>query len=348
MSPMKHILSALLALALSLPAAAMAQAPRLSDLEQSRALLLSHKVRLEARLADQVRRIGRLKQNSAGVRRDFQLEGALQQNRQLSDKLSKIQQRINGETRALADAYEAQLARKNLGPDQRKALTARLVDIKSMFKGPGSRLVVSGKVTALDSPEDLEEKADLLDDSREKLARQLVRVHKQLSQLKHRKRLQRHGRAVDDTPFDETSTSRTVTVRGTSSTERDGDPNSTSAGPAAPGKQGGTGYNGTPSGKNENPAPAAPKAGLGDAANTTDDASASRNSTSAFQDLSLNEITDAELLRAISGPSSRGKSLEQRIADLEQADSKLSKVLKKIDARSKRLRAQANKIRGAK
>ena len=348
MSPMRHILSTLLVLALSLPVAAMAQAPRLSDMEQSRALLLSHKGRLEARLADQVRRIGRLKQNSASVRRDFQLENALQQNRQLSDKLSKLQQHINSATRALAGAYEARLARKDLTENQRQPLTARLESIKAMLNGPSSRLVVSGKVTALDSPEDLEEKADLLDDSREKLARQLVHLNEQLSQLKHRKRLQRHGRAVDDTPFDETSTNRTVTVRGTSSVERD-DSSNTTPGPAVPGgkKQGGSGYNGQDPGNNENPSTPSPSTGLAGSGSTGDSASsASRDGISgALQDLSLNEITDAELLRAISSPSSSGKSLEQRIADLELANSELNKVLNKMDARSKRLRRQAETIR---
>ena len=350
MKLMRHILPALVALALVMPAGALAQqkAPRLSDLEQEVVLLLSHKGRLEARLADQVRRIGRLKQNNAGVRRDYQLDAALQQNRLLSDKLSKLQQRINARTRALAGAYEAWLARPNLSAEQRETLGARLASLKKMLKGPGSRLVVSGKVTDLDSPEDLEEKADLLDDSRDKLDRQLRQVREQLKQLKHRKRLQRHGRAVDDTPFDESSTSRTVTVRGSTSADRDAanDPSS---------KRGGGSYSGqapgeVKNGQGGNPAPAGPNTGLsGSGASADDAASASASAGAAFQGLSLHDaISDAELQRALSRPSASARSLEQRIADLELADSKLKKVLTQMDARSKRLRAQANQIRGTK
>jgi hypothetical protein len=351
MKLMRHILPALVALALVVPAGALAQpkAPRLSDLEQEVVLLLSHKGRLEARLADQVRRIGRLKQNSAGVRRDYQLDAALRQNRLLSDKLSKLQQRINSRTRALAGAYEAWLARPNLSAEQRKTLGDRLTSLKKMLKGPGSRLVVSGKVTDLDSPEDLEEKADLLDDSRDKLNRQLKRVRGQLKQLKHRKRLQRHGRAVDDTPFDESSTSRTVTVRGSSTgADRDAtnDPSN---------KRGGGSYSGpapgeVKNGQNGNPAPAGPPTGLAGSGPSADDASsAARNASTAFQGLSLHDaISDTELQRALSRPSASARSLEQRIADLELADSKLKKMLTQMDARSKRLRTQANQIRGAK
>jgi len=335
----------LLTLLLIIPATAVAQKrtapPRLSDLEQGQVLLLAHKGRLEARLADQVRRIGRLKQNNAGVGREFQLEAALRQNRQLSEKLSKLQQRINASSRALVTAYEAHLARENLPANQRKSLTARLASLRMMLKGPGSRLVTSGEVSAMDSPEDLEEKADLLDDSREKLERRLDRVRKQLKQLRHRKRLRRHGQAADDTPFDESSTSRTVTVRGSSS-ERADDTSATNK------RGGGSHYQGP--GNNGNPAPGKPPqppaTGLSGAAR---DNEAGPSSAGALSGLSLQEtMSDAEFLRSLGRTARGGKSLEQQIAQLEQAQGKLNKVLKEMGSRSKKLRDQAKKVRQAK
>ena len=344
---MKLMRNILFTLLLTIPAAAMAQqrSPRLSDLEQSQVLLLDHKGRLEARLADQVRRIGRLKQNSTGVGSEYQLETALRQNRQLSEKLNQLQQRINASSRALAAAYEARLARKDLPADQRKNLTARLTGLRSMLKGPGSSLVTSGEVTALDSPEDLEEKADLLDDSREKLKRRLKRVREQLDQLKHRNRLRRHGRAADDTPFDESSTSGTVAVRGSSNPEPSTDT-------ASANKKGGTSYNGqgpqTGTPGTDNPSPPAPAGGLhGDARDGNE--SAASGGTSALSGLSLQEtISDAELMRALGNPTRGGKSLEQQITQLEQAHGKLKKMLEEMGTKSKKLRDQATKVRTSK
>ncbi len=345
-----NIILGLLIMALALPSPALAQGkPRsLADQEQERALLLSHKGRLEARLADQVRRIGRLKQNAPGVRRNFQLGTALRQNRKLAEKLGQLQQRINGRTLGLTGAYTDAL--NGTSDAQRKArLQQRLAALRAELGNPGTQLVTDGKVNPMDSPEDLEEKADLLDDSREKLKRQLTRVKEQLKRLEHRKRLRRHGRAADDAPFDENTTTRTTRVKG-SSAERSDDK-------SAAKKTGGgaTNYNGNGKDPNEQPTPglqggvgtpAPPKNnGTSPGAGSTFGDSAAGLSSSSVSSVGIRDVTDPDKVRELTRPNVQGGNLEQRIAALEKADKKLRKVLKKMSARSAKLRSQAQKIR---
>ena len=340
---MRNIAATLMMMLLAMPGVVLAQG--LSDREQARALLISHRGRLEARLADQVRRIGRLKQNAPGVRRDFQLEGALRQNRQLSEKLASLQQRINERTRAMAKAYEAALARSTDAKDKAR-LTRRLTSLRAGLGSPSARLVTDGQVSAMDSPEDLEEKADLLDDSREKLRRQLTRVKRHLATLHHRQRLRRHGLAADDTPFDENSTARTARVKGGAGNERAADSANNKQGGGAwqNGNYNGKGGSAPPGGLSGNPAPPAPNTGTG----TTGGGERAAASSAGSSGLGLGDVTDPSLLQELSRPADQGGNLEHRIASLERADARLKKMLKTMSARSKKLRNQAKQIRTSK
>lgn len=336
---MRHILPILLMLILACPGVARAES--LKDQEQGRVLLQDHRGRLEARLAEQVRRIGRLKQNAPGVRRDFQLDAALKQNRQLADKLARLQQQLNDRTRALAAAYQAALAKAS-DASQRARFHKRLRALRAELGSPASRLVTDGQVSPLDSPEDLEEKADLLDDSREKLQRRLKKVKRQLDLLQHRKRLRRHGRAADDTPFDENSTARTARVKGAAERATDssnkvggGGPTGNYTGGTAPGQNPDPGsLSGTPTPGAGPPTPSGDVAGL-----------ESARGSSAAGGLGIMDVTDPALLRELSRPANQGGSLSQRIATLERADKKLKKVLEQMNARSTKLRQQAKQIR---
>jgi hypothetical protein len=198
-------ISLLLSLLVLCPGLARGQS-ELPALEQRAALLSAHRGRLEARLGSQVKRIGRLKAQPQGVRRDYQLNSALRENRQLTDKLSKLQDQIRALDHRLLQACTRALAASGLDPARREALRRKRDALKRKYAAATPRIAVNGRAGPLDSPEDLEERADLLEDSREKIGRQLVRIERQLTRLRHRQKLRRMGRSADDNPFDESST----------------------------------------------------------------------------------------------------------------------------------------------
>jgi hypothetical protein len=184
-------------------------ADQVSTLERRRSLLESHRRRLETLLSAQVRRISRLKQQQAGVRRDFQLRRALRENRELASRLTKLQKRVRELNQHLLQVIDSAIARAKTKKGKDQLLKYRQ-KIARRFITRATRIVTSEKASPLDSPEDLEEKADLLKDSEEKVRRQLKRIKQQLSRLRRRSKLQRHSRSVDDSPFIESSLRRIV------------------------------------------------------------------------------------------------------------------------------------------
>ena len=109
-------------------------------------------------------------------------------------------------------AYERAIARSS-DPQRKKRLSERHSRLLARLEGRTTRIVVDGESDELDSPDDLEEKADLLADSQEKVARQLRRIEQHLANLARRAKLGRHGRAADDTMFVENIPRRVGSTR---------------------------------------------------------------------------------------------------------------------------------------
>lgn len=363
---MKRTFFILLALALMVPVTATAQ-QRIPALQQNRTRLQSHRGRLEVRLGHQSRRIRRLKAQPAGVRRDYQLRTALRSSRELSAKLSRLQNRINGLSRQMVRAYDGAIARTR-NPARRAQLVSRRAELQAKVRGKKDlRVVTDERANPLDSPEDLEEKAELLEDSQVKVKRQLSRVRKQLTLLNQRARLRRHARAADHNPFDESSAGRTARANKAATTNAATGDKKRQAAPQAPddnNKQGGAWQQ--PSGKKSyNGTPAPPKNPGTDPGNTgTAHDSAERggtrgtpatglsagggSATGAQPSLTLKDIMDPSVLKELRRSARSGKNLRGRIKILVQAQKRLDRMSKSMGNKAHKLRKKATSLRGKK
>lgn len=378
---MKHLIISILALALTVPAVAQAQ-KRLSSQEQQHTRMASLRGRLEARLADQASRIRRLKTQPTGVRRDYQLNSALRTTRALSVRLSKLQRQLNGMTRALVRSYDGAIARATV-PARRAEFQRRkarlLVRLQGRAAAGGKVKIAAGeRANELDSSDDLLEKADLLEDSAVKVRRQLVRIQRQLVRLKLRARLRRHGRALDSSPFDESSPGRTSRARkpaaATDTTKSGGapaakkDPQQSSGGGWTYNDRRGDdhSYNSPPGsltgnqpGTGSSPPPAPPKGGTptpsGAGKKTTNGGSRDGEAGGGSAGLSspnapavtLKGIVDPSVLKELKR-TGKGGSVQARIKALELATKRLKQVDRDLSTRAGKLRQRAKSLHGKK
>ncbi|MCA9671304.1 MAG: hypothetical protein KC503_37160 [Myxococcales bacterium] len=354
---MKRLLSTLLALAL-VASSGVASAERLDDLSQRLGRLETHHSRLARQLAEQNKRIHRLKRQKSGVGRDLQLRSALSSSQQLATRLTKLGQR----TRALADqliGLYTRAIRSEKDATRRKALRAKRRALVIRHRGQrGSNVVVKSNARAYDSPEDVNEKADLLSDSEEKVRRQLRRLRRRLARLEHRARLRRHGSAADDSPFVESAprrTSRTATA------SNGGGNNAAPASPANPGA--GNANSRSPgevtSGGVQSP-PAAPAPGgafqnsggkatapppvAADSDNAAADPSAGGLRASAGATVTVRDVLDPALLRKLQRAGQSG-SPKSRIAELRKATARLKALAERLRANAKALRERAKQMK---
>lgn len=325
-------------LMLLLPSVALGQGePALNALVGRAARLEAHRGRLEQLLAAQVRRISRLKSQPPGVRRDYQLKGALRENQELATKLTGLQEEIRELNTRLVAAYDGAIA-STADPAERARLKQRRDKLaRSARQGP--RIVTRESANPLDSAEDLEEKADLLKDSEEKVRRQLRQIQQQIQRLKHRARLKRHSRAVDDSPFVEDSPRRLARAKTGSGK---------SAGATA---MDGDAYETAP----QDPAvPAPPSAGLDSNTKMNDGAAAGGGSWTGSPGRSEAGGTDLSLtIRGVMDPgtlrelqqAARSGNVQDRIAALEKARKRLEQVARGLSTQASKLRKQAKAVK---
>ncbi|MBW2730752.1 MAG: hypothetical protein JRH20_00075 [Deltaproteobacteria bacterium] len=206
--PLKMLNARLLLLtALLLPATALADlGDGVARLEKRHGLLSAHRTRLEGQLEEHGKRISRLKAQPRSVTRDLQLKTALRSSQGLANRLTSLQQRLNNQRDKLLALY-AQAIRAAPNATSRERWAERHSKLARRHSSEG-RLIARIKTNPLDSPEDLEEKADLLKDSEEKLERRIRALGRHITRLGRRAKLKRHGRAAQDTPFVEQSTRR--------------------------------------------------------------------------------------------------------------------------------------------
>jgi len=328
-------------LLLLLPSMAFGQGdPALKGLEGRATRLEAHRGRLEQLLAAQVRRIGRLKSQTPGVRRDYQLKSALRENQALASKLTGLQEQIRELNAKLVAAYDRTIA-STTDPGERARLKQRRDKLaRSARQAP--RIVTRESANPLDSAEDLEEKADLLKDSEEKVRRQLRQIQRQIQRLKHRAQLKRHSRAVDDSPFVEDSPRRLARAKTSSGSGK-------TAGTTA---MDGDGYEVAP----QEPTPAPPAAGFDSSAKTNDAnapagggawaGSPGRSEASGGTDLNLTirGVMDPGTLRELQ-QAARSGNVQDRIAALEKARKRLEQMARKLGSQATKLRKQAKAVK---
>jgi hypothetical protein len=342
----------LLALAALTSRPAWGGAGEISALEQQRALLERHRSRLEALLDEHGRRVARLKAQPAGVGRDYQLQAALRESQAVASKLTQLRAQLRAATERLIAEYEA-AARRASSEGER----ARYQKLRSELIGKrtqDTRIVTRERAGRLDSPEDLDEKADLLQDSEEKVRRQLRQVEVKIAQLENRARVQRHGKALDDNPFVEESPRRTGQARRTSGT-----PNAAGATAAGDSNESG-GRTTPPAGKSgmtpNTPAPppspgafdadasAGPSYGGGTGATAKAPAAPDGLRAGSEVIISIRDVMDPAILK---DPKlgAKGDDLKAHLAALRNASQRLRHVAGQLSTQAKDLRQRARTLR---
>jgi hypothetical protein len=290
-----------------------------------------------------VRRIGRLKSQPPGVRRDYQLKSALRENQELASKLTGLQEQIRELNTKLVAAYDRTIA-STTDPGERARLKQRRDKLaRSARQAP--RIVTRESANPLDSAEDLEEKADLLKDSEEKVRRQLRQIQRQIQRLKHRAQLKRHSQAVDDSPFVEDSPRRLARAKTSSGSGK-------TAGTTA---MDGDAYEVAPQDPSAPPSTPAPSAGLDSNTKMNDGATAGggswtgtpgRSEASGGTDLNLTirGVMDPGTLRELQ-QAARSGNVQDRIAALEKARKRLEQMARKLGSQATKLRKQAKAVK---
>lgn len=327
--------------------------------------LENHHNKLELLLSGHSQRIIRLKSQQASVRRDFQLKAALRDSQALASKLTQLRTQIREKTQQQILSYQ-RIISATTDFSARKALKRQLKLLKQKLAGSRTRILTGGKINPLDSPEDLIEKADLLEDSEEKLQRRIRQVEVKIASLEHRVKLKRHGKALDDNPFNEASPRRTGQVRRTTLTSAA--PQSVPEDPAPPpapsskvdvDTEGGGKWN-TPAA--ENP----------DGVHTNDDFSAAPPTADIRRDapdpsatpgsldptpgvpareisegviVSIQDVMDPTLLMELTGPDRANQKLPDRLAALKRARQQLHHVANRLNQQARQLRSQAKSLR---
>jgi hypothetical protein len=362
---MRRSLLFLLALAL-LPigeARVIAEETSLAGLEGQLSRLDGHRVRLEAFLAEQGKRIARLKAQAPGVARDFQLRSTLKENQELASRLTKLQQDLRVAAESLLVTYDKAIAESS-DPARRDRLEAARAALRSRTAaGAGSRIVTGERAGRLDSAEDLDEKADLLEDSRLKVARQLERITRAITKLENRDRILRHGRAAEDNPFVEDSPRRTS--RALRSTDR-----LSSVATGTGGTNGATAPGPSPSVTTKTTGEADSKSSFDSSASMTPSgaksgatsgggaASASAGGTASTGrgegtatiesvTVAVKEVLDPGLLKELSR-SAKGDDLRAQLAALKKARGELAKIEGSLGAQARSLRQRSKAVKGEK
>lgn len=323
--------------------------------------LVEHRERLEARLDEQGKRVRRLKAQPAGVRRDYQLQTALRASQQLANKLTRLQSNIRGAQQRLLTAYQRAL-KAYTDRATRIRYARRRAALKRQMGQQPARIVVSGQARPMDGPDELEEKADLLDDSAEKVERELVRLRRRIAALQLRSKLRRHRRTAADTLFVEDTPRRLGRVVRTGRASGGGvqaaaDSKGPPAGPtAAESPSAGVnsptaldGANMTPPG-NRSSSPsmddsaAPPSASTGGAGAVPPSWSATPDVGSATPAPNLRSALDPvafdELRRALSQGGSAGG-----LSKMRATAARLERLTRRLSSQASKLRQQANKRR---
>lgn len=204
---MKRLVTiAALGLIIGLPASARA---RPLTLESGLTRLNSAFNRLNQQLSSRVTLLERLKlynatiqqtrARKAGPARDYRLRRLLAEARALSRRLSGLDVRIKRSQEELDRARKALLGLlARLKARQAAQVKAQLARTSRTGKRQVKVLkVAKTRIDPLDGPREIEEKADLLKDSEEKIRRRIREIARVIDRLKKRAKLRRISRRVD-------------------------------------------------------------------------------------------------------------------------------------------------------
>jgi hypothetical protein len=335
-----------------------------STLDAARAQVDGHRVALEAQSQEAAAQIEKLKDQPAGIRRDAKLQELLAAQKATSDELERVAGDLRGRTSLLAGA------RRKLITDCDRALAGQLPEVQrielarlrtaqaTMLALPDRPLgVARANANPLDGPRELQDKADLLRDSEDKLRREVQRLSARIDGVERRRHLRERAGAVDEDLFGESISNRRSPRIASSAGSTD---RGTQAGGAAPpavpapitggnggtGTGGGGGGGGTSGGGAGGPGPPAVGGG-GGLTNTPPPSpvipSFGSGATSDTATVLRNLVDPATLdeLRRSDG----GDDLDRQVRALRRAQNELTGLANELDRRAKSLSSRADELK---
>jgi hypothetical protein len=330
----------------------------IGQLDAARVQTETRRAELEQQSRALAAQIERVKAEPAGVRRDLQLQDLLAAQRAKSDDLDHVAAELRGRVSLLGGARRKLLSDCDralatpLAESQRLELT-RLRTAQAASLAQPDRPLGVARPTAdpLDGPRELQDKADLLRDSGDKLRREVQRLGQRIDSVERRRHLRERAGAIDEDLFGEAVSNRhaarvTTFANVTGGASGAGGASPTMGGASAPsgptggaGAAGGSGVSGGGSGGNGGTnggagnGPSLPGDGLG---NTTPPPS---DTTMTLRNL-VDPATLDELRR-----SDGGDDLERQLRALRHAQGELSGLAKELDRRAHDLSTRADELK---
>lgn len=308
-------------------------APSAGDVAARLAELNRRFAEVDRAVASRVALLGRLdryrrslrdtRRQEAGPARDFKLRRLLAEAQALAKQLSAVDAELAGHQRALEVARQALLGQLSaLGDAERRRVQQELARTRQTSPGQVRVLKVARPtIHPLDGPREIEEKADVLKDSEDKIRKRIEEIDRVLANLAERRRLRSISQRLDRYTgiFNEDSSSRRVTrIRPTRITS------SGEGGPSAPAEL------------DANPS----------AAYADDSASGAigRSVTSGTYAVVLRELLTPATLSALRKAGQSGDP-EARLQALRRARDELRQAAAELRSRSQTYRERAKQLR---
>jgi hypothetical protein len=190
------------------------------ELEAARADVHARKAALERDSQRLAADIERLKAEPAGVRRDARLQEALATQKAKSDELERVVSEQRGRLSLLAGARRKLIADCDRALAQPQLADARRLEVARLRTAQAAALASPDTTEAqpigvaraadnpLDGPRELQDKADLLRDSGDKLRREVSRLATRIDGVERRRHLRERAGAVDEDLFGESVSNR--------------------------------------------------------------------------------------------------------------------------------------------
>src|SRR5258706_3864387 len=338
---MRLVAHLVLAIALLVPVAARADAlddvrareSEVRAVDAQRAQLDARRAQLEHDAQSLAAEVERAKAEPAGVRRDLKLGELLAASRAKADELDRVagdlrarQAQLAPARRALVTACDRALGRAQVAEAQRLRLE-RLGTGQVTLLGQPAQPVELGHAAAdpLDGPRELEEKADLLRDSEDKLHREAERLATRIDDVERRRHLRERANAVDEDWFGESASNRkSASVSKSVGANALGGRNADTTQGAATPAPGGATFNG------------------GGGFNNNSNSEFRTDTTTTLRNL-VDPATLDELRR-----SDGGDDLERQVRALRRAQGELEGLAKDLDRRARALSTRADDLKHTK
>ena len=339
----------------------------IGQLDSARVQVEGRRRALEQQSRELAAQIEAAKAEPAGVRRDANLQELLAAQRSKSDELEHLSVDLRGRASLLAGA------RRKLVTDCDRALQLQLPEAKRLeltrlrtaqvtSLAESDRPVGVARPTAdpLDGPRELQDKADLLRDSGDKLRHEAQRLALRIDNVERRRHLRERAGAIDEDLFGESisnrhsariSTSSDHGLSPTSGTSGNGTVNVGAGGGAAAGGGSGsaspTGGSGAGGGSGAaGPTNGAGGTNTGTGSGTTTPTSPGSNISTLPSDatLALRNLVDPATLDELRRADG-GDDLERQIRALRRAQGELDGLAKELDRRAHDLSLRADELK---